>query len=276
MRAGDGARHGRHDGARARLDAARPRPRRDLSVPAAAVDPRPDRLRQGRREDPARGGEVPPARTSPRLRGRPHLRRVHRPAPARRARDLLLRGASRDGGAGPALGRLRDRAVRARLGRQGLVDRAQPARRGRSAAGGARPRARRPGPDRLPRARHPARRRRTRGARRRRGDPCATGHRRRAGAARGAARRSGGRAGRRRAGAAHLRPVPERRGRDQRDDRDALRRRLRDRHPRSRVRHVHEPGARAARRRPAPARRQPDAVRGSPAPRQRSCASATR
>ena len=55
--------------------------------------------------------------------------------------------------------------------------------------------------------------------------------------------------GRRGAGAAHLRRVPERRDRDERDGRDALRRRLRDRHPRPRVRHVHQPGARAARRR---------------------------
>ena len=43
----------------------------------------------------------------------------------------------------------------------------------------------------------------------------------------------GRRAGRRRAGAAHLRRVPERRGRDERDDRDALRRRLRDRDARA-------------------------------------------
>ena len=234
------------------------------------------RLRHGRREGPARGGEVPPARTPPRLRGRPHVRRVRRPAPARGARDLLVRGASRDGGAGPALGGLRDRAIRARLGRQRLPDRAQPARRGRSAAGGAGPRARRARPDGLPRARHPARRRRSRGARRWRGDPRATRDRRGTGAVRGAARRSGGRAGRRRAGPAHLRRVPERRGRDQRDDRDALRRRLRDRHPGPRLRHVHQPGARAARRRSAPAWRQPDAVRGRARPRQRSCARATR
>ena len=199
-----------------------------------------------------------------RLRGRPHLRRVPRPAPARRARDLLVRGAPRDGGAGRAVGRLRDRAVRARLGRQGLADRAQPARRERPAAGGAGPRARRARPHGLPRARHPARRRRPGRAPRRRRGQRAPGDRRRTGAARGAARRAGGRAGRRRAVAADLRRVPERRGRDERDDRDALRRRLRDGHPRPRVRHVHQPGARPAPRRPAPARREPDAVRGRP------------
>ena len=63
------------------------------------------------------GRALSPARAPLRLRGRPHLRRVPRPAPARRARDLLLRRASRDRGARRALGGLRDRAVRARVGR---------------------------------------------------------------------------------------------------------------------------------------------------------------
>ena len=85
------------------------------------------------------------------------------------------------------------------------------------------------------------------------------------GPVRGAARGARRRAGRERARAAHLRRLPQRRRRDERDDRDALRRRLRDGHARPRVRHVHQPGARAAHR-PAAARRQPDAVRRRPAP----------
>ena len=55
-----------------------------------------------------------------------------------------------------------DRAVRARVGRQGLADRAQPARRDRPAAGGARPRARRARPHGLAASTRSARRRRAR------------------------------------------------------------------------------------------------------------------
>ena len=199
-----------------------------------------------------------------RVRGPPDVRRVPGPAAAGRARHLRLRRPSRDRRAGRAVGRLRDRALRARLGRQGLADRAQPARRQRAAAGGARPRARRARPHRLPRACAPAGGRRPRRRARRRRGRRAPRHRRRAGALRRAARRAGRGAGRRRAGAAQLRGVPHGGGRDVRDDGDALRRRLRDGHPRPRVRHVHQPGARAARRRPAAPRREPDAVRRRP------------
>ena len=75
------------------------------------------------------------------------------PLPPAVARDLLLCRPSRDGGARRARGGRRDRAVRARLGRQGLADRPQPARWNRAAAGGARPRARRARPHRQPRGR---------------------------------------------------------------------------------------------------------------------------
>ena len=77
--------------------------------------------------------------------------------------------------------------------------------------------------------------------------PRAPRDRRSAGAVRGAARRPSRPGGRRRARAADLRRVPERRGRDERDHRDALGRRLRDGDPGPRVRHVHESGPRAAR-----------------------------
>ena len=87
------------------------------------------------------------------------------PLPPAVARHLLLRGPPRHRGARRAVGRLRRRAVRARVGRQGLADRAQPARRDRPAAGGARPRARRARPHGLPRRRARARRRRARGPR---------------------------------------------------------------------------------------------------------------
>ena len=128
-------------------------------------------------------------------------------------RDLLVRGAPRHRGAGRAVGRLRDRPVRTRVGRQALADRAQSARRERRAARGAGPRAG-GGAHGLPRARDQAGRRRPgRAPRRRRGER-APRDRRRAGAARGAARRSGRRAGRRRAGGVDLRRVPERGGRD--------------------------------------------------------------
>ena len=95
--------------------------------------------------------------------------------------------------------------------------------------------------------------------------PRAPRDRRGAGSLRCAARRPGRRRGRCSAGAAHLRRVPQRRGRDERDHAHALGRRLRDGDTGPRVRHVHEPGPRAARRRRAPARRQPDAVHGRPA-----------
>jgi hypothetical protein len=55
--------------------------------------------------------------------------RAPRPAADRGGADLRLRRASRDGGARRALGRLRHRPVRARVGWHGLADRAQPARR---------------------------------------------------------------------------------------------------------------------------------------------------
>ena len=63
--------------------------------------------------------------------------RVPRAAAAGGRGDLLLRRAPRDGRARRAVGRLRHRAVRAGLGRQGLADRPQPARRHRPAARGA-------------------------------------------------------------------------------------------------------------------------------------------
>ena len=181
-----------------RLHAAQRRPRRDLPVPAAALAPRPGRLRQGRAQGPARRRPLPPAR------GRRFDFEDHRtfgeflgPLPPAVARHLLLRRAPRDRRARRALGRLRHRAVRARLGRQGLADRAQPARRQRAAARGARPRARRARAHGRPRAT----RIRPDGddlvvSRRRRGDPRAPRHRRRAGAARRAARRARRGAGR--------------------------------------------------------------------------------
>ena len=181
VRPRDRARHGLHDGARGGVDAARPRARRDVPLPAAALAARPDRVREGGRQGAARGRSL---RAAPRLRGPPHVRRVPRPAAARRPRHLLVRGAPRDRGAGRALGRLRNRAVRARLGREGLADRAQPGRRERPAAGGARPRARRARAHRLPRARDPAGRRRPGRAPRRRRGRRARGDRGRAGAAR--------------------------------------------------------------------------------------------
>ena len=52
-------------------------------------------------------------------------------------------------------------------------------------------------------------------------------------------------------------------------DRDAVGRRLRDGDAGPGLRHVHQPGARPARRRRAPPGRQPDAVRRRPAPRPR-------
>ena len=60
------------------------RPRRDVSVPAAALGARPDRVRPRRREDPARGRGATTGRAPLRLRGRPHVRRVPRPAAAAR------------------------------------------------------------------------------------------------------------------------------------------------------------------------------------------------
>ena len=99
--------------------------------------------------------------------------------------------------------------------------------------------------------------------------PRAPRDRRGAGPVRRAARRPGRPGGRRGARAADLRRVPERRGRDERDDRDAVGRRLRDGDPGPRVRHVHQPGARAAQRGRAPPRRQPDAVRRRPGRRRR-------
>ena len=241
----------------------RPRPRGDLPAPAAALAARPGRVRAGRPEGPARGGALPPARAPLRLRGRPHVRRVPRPAPARRARDLLVRGSPRDRGARRALGRLRDRAVRARLGRQGLADRPQPARRHRPAARRARPRARRPRPDRLPRARACGPRAPSwSSSTRRRGDPRPPRDRGRAGATRRAARRRRSPSG------------PRPRSRSSPTARSSASRSRRARRPPMPYDDVYAmatPGrafdmftnqAHALRaRRPAPARRQPDAVR---------------
>ena len=160
-------------------------------------------------------------RPRPRVRGPPHLRGLPRAAAARRRGDLLDRLAPGDGRAGRALGRLRDRPVRARLGRSGIADRPQPARRHRRAARGARRPARCARADRLP----------TSGRIRPEGDghvvdSSTTARAIRArhvilavpGSARGAARRGGRRGTRRRAlGADVLRRVPERRRRDARD-----------------------------------------------------------
>ena len=257
---------GEHDGARGRVDAARPRARRDLPVPAAALGARPGRVRQGGPEGAARRRPLPPARAaattsrttarsaSSSARCRPRSREIFSCA-AHRATAELRR----------ALGRLRDRAVRARLGRQGLADRAQPARRHRPAAGGARAASSASAP--APAAAcTPSGPTATDLVVHHDGGEVSARHVIVAAQAPHAAPlvAPGGRAGRRRARAADLRRVPERRGRDERDDRDALRRRLRDGHARPRVRHVHQPGARAAPRRPAPARREPDAVRGRP------------
>ena len=187
----DRAGHGRDDG-----------PRRRLHDPRAAAASR--RIRSACRCRCASGSRSPRralkvqlavrryhAADEPlRVRERPHLRRLPRPAPARGARDLLLRRPSRDGRARRARRGRRDRAVRARVGGQGLADRAQPARWDRAAAGGDRTRARRARPHRQPRRRGPARRRRAGRVLRRRGDPRAARDHGRAGAARRAARRA--------------------------------------------------------------------------------------
>ena len=151
-----------------------PRARRDLSVPAPAVAARARGVRAGRAEGAARRGPLPADRpprsrrhagrragARARLRGRPDVRGLPRPAAAGRRRDLRLRGPSRHRGAGRAVGRLRHRPVRARVGGQGHAHRPQPARRHRPAARGAGPRARRPRPHRLPRDRAAPRRRRS-------------------------------------------------------------------------------------------------------------------
>ena len=208
------------------------------------------------------------ARAHARLRGPPDLRRVPRAAAACRRGDLLLCRPPCHRGALRALGGMRHRSVRPRLGRQGVADRAQPRRRQRAAAGGARRAARRA-------ARTGCR---VTGLR-----PEATGlvveHLDRR------ARRVRARhvivavqapfaaplvAPRGRAAAAALaqltlRHVPQRGRRDRRDGRDAVGRRLRDGDARPRLRHVHQPGPGAARRCDRPARRQPDAVRRRPA-----------
>ena len=95
-------------------------------------------------------------------------------------------------------------------------------RRHRPAARGAGPRARRPRAHRLPRQRAAPRRRRAARRLLAAGEPHrprAPRHRRRAGAVRRAARRPGRPRGRGGAGAADLRRLPQRRGRDERDHR---------------------------------------------------------
>ena len=172
---------------------ARPRPRRDVSVPAAAVGARAGRVREGGREGPARG-----ARATTRLERRYDFEDDRTfgeflgPLPPRRARDLLLRRASRDRGARtsspPAAGSGCSRSCGA--GKGSLIARNLLGGTGRLPAALG-PRARRARPHRLPRA-TPSR---PDGAElvvvlRRRGDPRAARDRGRAGAACRAARRA--------------------------------------------------------------------------------------
>ena len=258
------------------LDAAQPRARRDLSLPAPAVGARAGRVRDRRAEGPARGasdtsGSTRPApgETPADVRARvlafeddrtfadflgdlpPAVEAIFSCA----ARRATAEPSELSAGCGIGLfalvwggkGTLIARNLRGGTGR---LPAALGAELGDRARTGCRVSGLRPDGDELL----------VDYGRRRTHRPRAPRDRRGAGSVRRAARRPGRPRGRRGAGAADLRRLPQRRGRDERDHADAVGRRLRDGDPGPGVRHVHQPGPRAAPRGRAPPRRQPDAV----------------